>query len=180
MLAKHKKLPKNVLNQIFLDGLGDKVASHSGVDSTPLLVDLIAPLSLKLRVYLFNCTNPPGGRSLDEYKIQVIFPQQKRGDRGFVDYSEGRMPLLVAYVPEGEDGVFVIWDADKHESFSYSANMQVKQDVIISALYKEIASIERKNNETILAVRPQYLYLAIMRRLEIRRTDILETSIDVK
>lgn len=173
MLDKPRRLRKNELNRMFLDGLGDMIASHSGEESAPLLIDLYAPLSLKLRVYLFNCTNPPGGRALDEYKIQIILPGQKRGERGVVDYSEGRMPVLAAYVPEGEEGVFVIWDADKHEDFSYSANMQVKSDVIISALYTDIASITRKNNETILAVRPKYLYAAIKRRLEIRRLDIL-------
>lgn len=173
MVDMPKRLRKNELNRRFLSGLGEKVAYHSGEDSAPLLIDLAAPFSLKLRVYLFNCTNPPGGRALDEYKIQIIFPGQKRGERGVVDYSEGRMPLLAAYVPEGKEGVFVLWDADKHEDFSYSANMQVKSDVIISALYMDIASITRKNNETILAVRPQHLYTAIKRRLEIRRLDIL-------
>lgn len=173
MLDKPRRLHKSELNRKFLDGLGDMVAAHSGEESAPLLINLVPPLSLKLRVYLFNCTNPPGGRALDEYKIQIIFPGQKRSERGMVDYSEGRMPVLAAYVPEGEDGVFIIWDADKHEDFSYSANMQVKSDVIISALYTDIAAITRKNNETILAVRPKYLYAAIKRRLEIRRLNIL-------
>lgn len=169
----HRRLRKNELNHLFLEGLGNKVKWHSGEESAPLLVDLTAPLSLRLRVYLFNCTNPPGGRALDEYKIQVILPGQKRGERGVLDYSEGRMPILAAFVPEGTEGVFLLWDADKHEDFSYSANMQVKSDVIIRALYSNIASITRKTGETILAVRPQHLYSAIQRRLEIRRQDIL-------
>lgn len=173
MTDLHRRLRKNELNHLFLDGLGNKVDWHSGEESTPLLVNLTPPLSLKLRVYLFNCTNPPGGRALDEYKIQVILPGQKRGERGVLDYSEGRMPILAAFVPEGMDGVFLLWDADKHEDFSYSANMQVKSDVIIRALYSNMASITRKTGETILAVRPQYLYLAIQRRLEVRRQDIL-------
>lgn len=176
MSERHRKLRKNELNQLFIDGLGSMIAEHSGEESAPLLIDLVAPLSLKLRVYLFNCTNPPGGRALDEYKIQMIFPGQKRGERGTVDYSDGRMPILAAFVAEGTNGVFILWDADKHEDFSYSANMQVKSDVIINALYSDIASITRKNGETILAVRPQHLYKAIKRRLEIRRQDILGES----
>lgn len=173
MSERHRKLRKNELNRLFLDGLGNMVAQHSGEESAPLLVDLVAPLSLKLRVYLFNCTNPPGGRALDEYKIQIILPGQKRGERGMVDYSDGRMPILAAFVAEGTDGVFILWDADKHEDFSYSANMQVKSDVIINALYSDIASITRKNKEILLAARPHHLYKAIKRRLEIRRRDIL-------
>ena len=51
--------------------------------------------------------------------------------------------------------------------------MQVKADVIIQALYSEVASYTRKNNEIILASRPQHLYKAIKKRLEIRRQEIL-------
>lgn len=173
MLDKGRRLKKNELNTLFINGLDSMVSSHSGEDSAPLLIDLAAPLSLKLRVYLFNCTNPPGGRALDEYKIQIILPGQQRGQRGTLDYSDGRMPILAAYVQEGDDGVFVMWDADKHEDFSYSANMQVEADVIIQALYSEVASYTRKNNEIILASRPQHLYKAIKKRLEIRRQEIL-------
>lgn len=173
MTDPHRRLRKNELNRLFLEGLGNKVEWHSGEESAPLLVDLTSPLALRLRVYLFNCTNPPGGRALDEYKIQIILPGQKRGERGVLDYSMGRMPVLAAFVPEGTEGVFLLWDADKHEDFSYSANMQVKSAVIIQALYSNIASTTRKTGETILAVRPQHLYSAIQRRLEIRRQDIL-------
>jgi len=173
MLEKPKRLRKSDLNKLFIKGLGEKVEWHSDDDGAPLLINLTAPLSLKLRVYLYNCTNPPGGRALDEYKIQIILPGQKRDERGVLDYSDGRMPLLAAYVQEGKEGVFVLWDADKHEDFSYSANMQVKSDAIIGAFYTEIATITRKNNERILAVRPKYLYKAIKRRLEIRREDII-------
>ena len=174
MLDKAKRLKKNELNILFINGLGRMVSAHSEKDSAPLLIDLTEPLSLKLRVYLFNCTNPPGGRALDEHKIQIILPGQKRGQRGILDYSEGRMPILAAYVQEGDNGVFVLWDADKHEDFSYSANMQVKADVIIQALYTDVATYTRKNNEVILASRPQHLYEAIKKRLEIRRREILE------
>ena len=67
MMDKPKRLSKHDLNKTFLDGLGERVKWHSDEDSCPLLIDLSAPMQLKLRVYLFNCTNPPGGRALDEY-----------------------------------------------------------------------------------------------------------------
>ncbi len=175
---KATRLRKYELNNLFITGLGKMVASHSGMNSAPLLIDFIEPFALKLRVYLFNCTNPPGGRALDEYKIQIILPGQKRGQRGVVDYSEGRMPILAAYVQEGEEGIFVLWDADKHENFSYSANMQVKTDVIIQGLYTKVATYTRKNGETILATRPRYLYNAIRMRLELGRQEILGGKAD--
>lgn len=176
-----RRLRKSELNKAFLDGLGDHIKSHSNTEEAPLIVELCQPLSLKLRVYLFNCTNPPGGRALDEYKMQIIFPGQKRGERGKVDYSDGCFPILAAYVPEGEDGIFVFWDADKHDDFSYSANLQVKSDVIIKALCTKVASTKRKNDEIIVAARTEYVYQAVLERLEIRRQNILkEFDIDAE
>ena len=111
-MAKKKRLSKKALNTIFIEGLDDHVTWHSDTTSFPLLVDL-CPRSLRLRVYLWNCTNPPGGRALGEYKIQIILPGQKHGERGHLDYSDGRMPIIGALVRDGEDIVFAFWDAEK-------------------------------------------------------------------
>jgi len=173
MLEKPRKLRKSELNRLFLYALRLQVLSHSGESSAPLLVDLKSPLELKLRVYLFNCTNPPGGRGLDEYKIQIILPGQSRGRRGKLDYSDGRLPILAAYVNEGTDGIFVLWDADKHDDFAYSANMQVKSEAIIGALSSRVSKTKRNNNEIIVAARPEHLYDAIKCRIDIMREDIL-------
>lgn len=54
MLDKGRRLKKNELNTLFINGLDSMVSSHSGEDSAPLLIDLAAPLSLKLRVYLLR------------------------------------------------------------------------------------------------------------------------------
>lgn len=173
--APAPRLSKQKLNQLFLDGLGTRVKEHSGTMSAPLLVDLAPPYALRLRVYIYNCTNPPGGRALDEYKIQIILPGHQRGTRGALDYSDGRMPLLAAYAriaDEDTGGVFVLWDAYKHDDFSYSANMQVKSETIIRALCVPVAEMRRGNNEVILAARGEHLYDAIMRRAIIMREDI--------
>lgn len=175
MSRRPLKLKKQQLNQLFIEGLGSAVKEHNGFDAAPLLVDLKSPFPLRLRVYLFNCTNPPGGRALDEYKIQVILPGQARGSRASLDYSDGRMPLLAAYAcfaDEVKDGVFVLWDSYKHEDFSYSANMQVKSDTIIKALCAPLSISKRSNNEVVIAARPTYLLDAIRHRIEILRKDI--------
>lgn len=173
MIKKPKRLSKKALNKTFLRGLGARVRWHSEEESNPLLVDLSAPMPLKLRVYLFNCTNPPGGRALDEYKFQVILPGQQRGERASLDYSDGRMPIIAAYVSEGEDGIFVLWDADKHEDFAYSANMQVKSDVIIKALCSKTAESKRNNGEIIVAARTGCIFDAIRTRADIMKKEIL-------
>lgn len=177
--TKSRKLSKAKLNYLFVSSLGDAVLKAENLNEKPLLLDLIKPFSLRLRVYLYNCTNPPGGRALDEYKIQVIVPDQKRGTRANFDYSDSRMALLAAYVclsDEVENGVFVLWDATKHKSFAYSANIQVKAETIIEALCKPVATGLRGNNEIVIATRPKHLLLGIERRLNIMVRDIQEDS----
>lgn len=177
MSTTPQKLRKDRLNQLFVDGLGEAVLQTSNLANTPLLIDLKEPYPLRLRVYLYNLTNPPGGRALDEYKFQVILPGQQRGTRASLDYSDARMPLLAAYVyfsNDIKDGIFVLWDATKHEDFSYSANVQVKAETIIKALCTPVASSVRGNNEIVLAARPQHLMAAVKMRIDIMRQNIKE------
>lgn len=179
MSTRLPKLNRERLNSLFVNSLSDAVLKVENLNEKPLLLDLGKPYSLKFRVYLYNCTNPPGGRSLDEYKIQLIVPNQERGSRANFDYSDGRMALLAAYVrlsEEIENGVFVLWDATKHKNFSYSANIQVKSETIIEALCIPVAIGLRGNNEIVLASRPQHLLSAIEKRIDIMIRDIQEES----
>lgn len=178
MPDKPKKLKKQELNKLFIGGLGDRVIWSSDEDSAPLLIDVSTNTGAeyRLRAYLFNLTNPPGGRAADEYKAQLILPGQKKKERASLDYSDGRLPLLVAYAQEGVDGVFVLWDADMHEDIAFSSNIQVKSDAIIMALYKKIVKSRRTNNEIIVSARPQYLFDAIKTRIEIMKANILEEA----
>lgn len=120
MPDKPKKLKKQELNRRFIEGLGDHVLWSSDEDSAPLLIDICSNTGAeyRLRAYLFNLTNPPGGRAADEYKAQIILPGQQKKERASLDYSDGRFPLLVAYAQEGKDGVFVLWDADTAAKFA--------------------------------------------------------------
>ena len=175
MGAHMKKLNKEQLNRLFIDGLGSAVEKVEDITAKPLLIDIRRPYPIKLRVYLYNCTNPPGGRALDEYKIQLIVPEQARGQRGTLDYSGGRLAILAAFARVSDrldDGVFVLWDADKHVEFSYSANLQVKAETIIEALCLPVAQGTRSNNEIVLASRPKHLLSAIEMRIDIMTKDI--------
>lgn len=182
MPDKPKKLKKQELNRRFIEGLGDHVLWSSGEDSAPLLVNVCSNTGVeyRLRAYLYNLTNPPGGRTADEYKAQIILPGQQKKERASLDYSDGRFPLLVAYAQEGKDGVFVLWDADKHDNIAFSSNIQVKSDAIIMALYRKIVRSSRTNNEIIVSARPQYLYEAIKERMNIMRQSILEVADGIK
>lgn len=173
MKDKPKKLSKSALNKKFIEGLGNRVESHSELSDFPLLVDLVAPYPLRLRVYLFNCTNPPGGRPVDEYKFQVILPGQRPKQRASLDLSDGRTAIIAAYINDETDGFFAIWDADKHDEFSYSANMQVKSDIIFDAMCSRVAEARRHNGEIVVASKTENLFYAIRRRMEIMREEIL-------
>lgn len=174
------KLKKERLYQLFVDALGGKVETHSPYNKPPLLVDLRQPYPLRMRVYLYNCTNPPGGRALDEFKIQIILPGQPRGQRGSLDFSDQRMPILAAYAIIGEeiqDGVFILWDPFMHQDFAYSANMQVKAEAIIKALSEPVAVGRRSNGEIILSARPQHLYEAIRYRVDVLADKAKEATV---
>ena len=158
------------LNQLFLDGLGAAVEYVQSVKEKPLVADIrLGSYTAKLRAYLYNCTNPPGGRASDEYKCQIIVPGQERGQRGHFNF-DGRIVILGAYALLSEEqdiGVFVFWDAMCHENFSYSANIQVKTDVLIGALSSPVSYGRRNNNETIIACRPEHLLKGIEERIHI-------------
>ena len=119
------------LHAEFLAALSDLVVGHSDLGVKPLELEMQGSLPLRVRVYMYNATRPPGGRPAGEYKIQPIVPNQERGQRGNFDLSDGRTVLLVGYA--AEDAVFVLWDAGAYRDFSYSRNVQVKSETILAA-----------------------------------------------
>ena len=61
--AANERLSIDDLHKTFLNALGAAVASHGDLEKKPLEVDLTSPLPPKLRVYMYNATYPPGGRT---------------------------------------------------------------------------------------------------------------------
>ncbi|WP_363281109.1 hypothetical protein [Devosia sp.] len=157
----------------FVDALGKSVVTHSDLDKKPLEMTLKHPLPEKVRVYLFNATRPAGGRPLGEHKIQLILPNQPRGERGSLDHSDGRFVILAGY--SAEDDVFILWDAGLYRDFAYSRNVQVKAETIVQATGGSIA-VQRRTlrpvggemvTEEVLAASSADLASAIQRRLEL-------------
>lgn len=154
------------LHQTFLDALGDAVVSHSAIDTKPLAVDFRSPLPPKVRVYIYNATYPPGGRTMGEHKIQLIVPGQARGTRGNFDGSGGRIPLLVGYRPDLR--IFILWDAELYVDFAYSRNVQVMPETVFEAFARGIGRQKRhlwtQNSETVLTADARHLQQAILER----------------
>ena len=168
MATGNPRLTTTQLNSLFFSSLGTGATVVGSVSDKPLLVDLHIPFEVRLRVYLYNCTNPPGGRASDEYKSQIIVPGQARRERGNFVFSDDRIVLLGAYArltTDTDSGVFVFWDPMYHVDFAYSANIQVKSEILIRAFTEPVAYGEKSNGETLVACRPEHLVEAVKARI---------------
>lgn len=168
MASEIPRLGTSKLNELFVSSLGSTARVIGKITDKPLLVDADIPFRVRMRVYLYNCTNPPGGRASDEYKSQIIVPGQARGARGNFDYSENRIVILGAYTQlttDPESAVFVFWDPMCHVNFAYSANIQVKSNVLIGAFTENVSFGKKNTGETLVACRPQNLCQALLARI---------------
>jgi len=175
-----ERVPQPLLHRRFIDALGPAaVLSHSQWEEKPFNIDLAAPLPQRVRLYIYNATQPPGGRPLGEHKVQLIVPGQKRSDRASFDNTDGRIVLLSGYA--AEEDVFVLWDAGLYSDFAWSRNVQVRAETIIQASAGKLAFQERRLRprsgrpiiETVLAAKPRLLAQAIIRRMELTRERML-------
>lgn len=170
------RFSKEELNGLIIEDLGGRVVWNSGINSKTLLLDLEMP-KRKLRIYVFNCTCPPGGRALDEYKIQMIIGGQSRGERGHINTDDSRIPLIMGYacpLDDEKDGVYIIWDASFHMEFAYSANLQCYLDPMLQALSEDVVTCYKKGNrEQIVVARRENLTKAIEQRIQLDIQNLL-------
>lgn len=170
-MSPSKRLSIAELNNLFIQGLGDAVLHVEDQGTKPFLADVQTKGSIiKLRVYLYNCTNPPGGRASNEYKAQIIVPEQKRGERGNFDYSGDRIVIFGAFTDYGRDigqGVFILYDPMCHIDFAYSTNVQVKDSFIAPALAHVYWEDNKSNGETVITSTVENLLYAVERRIEV-------------
>ncbi len=91
------------------------------------------PGFVRTRAYLFTVTpdrSTPGARPPGEFKIQLIIDGQTRPARGALDLRDAFVALL-GYSPDY--GVFVGWESRHYSTFSYSANVQVREHLLQEA-----------------------------------------------
>lgn len=131
------------LHQVFLDGLGAGVESHSDLRIKPLCVDLRLPLPPRLRVYAYSLVEG-GVQRRNEYKIVLRLPGQAYGQYASFDHSGERFALVVGYRPDLD--VFVLWDASLHPRFKWGGNLQVRDSVVHTA-----AAVGRADQRRILS-----------------------------
>ncbi|WP_302364495.1 hypothetical protein [Pyramidobacter piscolens] len=164
-----ERLKQSDLQKMFREDMGECVRDFSDTGSKPLYLTCGLPISCKLKVYLFNCTNPPGGRKHDEFKSQLIIENQKKPERGRLTEAPGEFVLLVGYAdPFGsqDDGVYVIWETEKHREFSFSANLQVKLDPMLETTEKKVVVYTKSNGEVVVLCKRKNLVEAVRKRLD--------------
>jgi Methylase-associated X1 len=173
------RLSQTEMHQRFIHALGGKVQSTSDLSRKPLELDLMPPLPHRVRLYVYNATRPPGGRPLGEHKVQLMVPGQARGERGYLDHSDGRIVLLCGYARD--EDVFIFWDGGLYTDFAWSRNVQVKSATLAEACAMKIATQERRlrtksgNAREIVVAAPYALLVdAIIARVERTRARMLE------
>jgi hypothetical protein len=163
------------LHKIFTTSLTGQVINISNISNRPLELDLKPPLPHKIRLYIYNLTHPPGGRTLGEHKIQIILPEHKQSDRAEFDHSDGRIVILVGYDPEYR--VFVLWDAGLYINNPFSRNVQVKPETVYEAIAGKIGRQERiirgQGIEIVVTCPRKRLSEALCLRMDLTRKRLL-------
>ncbi|MDE0699228.1 MAG: hypothetical protein OXH61_00730 [Acidimicrobiaceae bacterium] len=176
----NNRMTPTELHAEFVTALGALVVAKSDLGVKPLELKMQGSLPLRVRVYMYNATRPPGGRPAGEYKVQLIVPNHERGQRGNFDLSDGRTVLLVGYA--AEEAVFVLWDAGAYRDFGYSRNVQVKSETILAAFAGEIGLQERELRprggvtvlETVVTATADRLAEAIAKRVDLSLERLLD------
>lgn len=175
------RLPQQELHRLFLQDVGEYAVVAGDTGRKPLRLRLNYPYSRDLNAYIFNCTAPPGGRSIDEFKVQLILDGQKRGERGKFDLFDGRTTLIIGYATPFVDvnaGLWVLFELDKHQEFAYSANIQVYLRQLLRALEQDVYVCVKHNKETLVISQRQYLVQALQTRFDIDLRVMLERAED--
>lgn len=167
------RLSKAELHNRFITAVGPAALVSAGTDSAgELVLELRSPLPNSVRVYIYNATNPPGGRPTPEHKIQLILTGHKKGERANFDWSGVDIALLCGYVVERD--VFVFWDASLHIDFPHSKNLQVRTANVLSAAASGVLVSQdrslRTGTEVVICAPRQLVWGAIAERSSIGDT----------
>src|SRR5262249_8233388 len=99
----HRRVMAALMKSILSEPTGPEL------EHKPLELELAPPLPKRTRLYVYTATDPPGERSVGDFKIQVIVPGQERGQRGRFEFAAADAVLLVGFVELFD--VFMLWDA---------------------------------------------------------------------
>lgn len=124
------QLSSDRLTKLLISALPGARAEPSPNAPKPVILDV--PNLGRIRFYVWTTTPDASrsGRPLGEHKSQIIIPGTNRGSKQHLELDE--LPtFLLGYSPFY--GVFVAWEAKRHQDSGYSKNLQVKADLLEQA-----------------------------------------------
>jgi hypothetical protein len=172
------RLGQKVLHELFLHDVGNHAVNVENNGRKPVRMYLSYPFNREIRAYIFNCT-APGGRSIDEWKVQLIIDGQKRGERGKFDDSNKDTILIIGYacvLSDPEKGLWVLFELDKHREFGYSANIQIYTRQLVRALDDGLFVHKKHNKEIVVISTRERLLEALQKRFDIDLEIMLEKA----
>ena len=135
-------MKKEKLNKIFCDSIEVPITEVIDYSSFPLKFEFQNLKPSKCILYIWQITDPPGGRTVDENKIQIIIPGQRRDKRANFAHEKDYLTLLVGYRVDIE--IFCLWDAYLYENIPFSRNVQVKEKTLFDAINGGIQKQNRR------------------------------------
>jgi putative restriction endonuclease len=130
-----KRMPalrQDVLYAKLVAALPPQAQITTAVDEVrPLVAEI--PGFGRVRIYLWTLTHigQTQHRQPDEFKIELILPDQPRGTQAALDLSGPAFTVLLGYSPDY--GVFAGWEAHHHAQFGYSTHVHIREDVLVDA-----------------------------------------------
>lgn len=121
------QLTSQRLTTLLLSALPGAIEEPSPNAPKPVVLDI--PDLGRVRFYVWTTTPDASrtGRPQGEHKSQIIIPGTARSSIQHLEL--GDIPTFVlGYSPIY--GVFVVWQADRHQDSGYSKNLQVKADLL--------------------------------------------------
>jgi hypothetical protein len=173
------RLPQRELHRLFIEDIDDYAKGIENDNRKPMKMYLQFPFNREVKLYIWNCTAPPGGRSEDEYKVQLIIDGQKRGERAHFDESDGSTVLIIGYATpfdDPEDGLWVLFELDKHREFAYSANIQIYLRQLLKGFENDVYVHKKHNKETVVICRRKFLVQGLQKRFDIDYQIMMEKA----
>lgn len=152
---------------------------EAAVQKKPMILDLEIPLPRRLRFYVFEATQHSSERQPGTFRVQLTSGLPSNAPNRLVFDRGGQVrPILIGLVIELN--VFIIWDAELHDSaggFPYSKGVQAPPDIVWAALASGLSEGSRRLRsgamEAIVASRPEYLGAALARRISLSNRSLI-------
>lgn len=113
-----------------LTGCLDGASRIGSEDSRPIVLGLPGVGAVRIYIWTITQDRSSRGRPPGEHKIQIILPDARPRSTQHLDLED--MPtFILGYSPVF--GVFSAWEARRHHSPRYSANLQVRETLLRSA-----------------------------------------------